>query len=358
MHGGQCGRDCVHGECDDTGCIAHSFVGSVHKEPASLEPDVNHVHSSSCGHESVFHLDHLDFLVGNNLYHADGGLCMSLDGDDSLPAALSVSPPIVDEELALGYHLDDPLKTPAVLVHHEQVHRHTDNCGHEIVVHDGHLDYLVDGQLHHDHGNHCDHHGLVQELQTPEPSCECPPEQDKDAKCRTHGMRTVTSVVEPPTAFRQECLLLVKTSHHRSISISSPAHALKAVTIATARKWQSLLGEINELTIGTLASLPDQRLKRLPSGVQEDVAAAQTSARMLEDLETRESTYLRRVRNADCCARFRRRKRDKLESLNNVVVTMTQKCDSLGAQVDDLEREKQKLLEQIGADALSFPLPI
>jgi hypothetical protein len=29
------------------------------------------------------------------------------------------------------------------------------------VPHDGHVDYLVDGHLHHPHGGHCDTHGPV-----------------------------------------------------------------------------------------------------------------------------------------------------------------------------------------------------
>jgi hypothetical protein len=30
------------------------------------------------------------------------------------------------------------------------------------VPHGDHVDYLVDGHLHHPHGGHCDHHGAVQ----------------------------------------------------------------------------------------------------------------------------------------------------------------------------------------------------
>jgi hypothetical protein len=29
------------------------------------------------------------------------------------------------------------------------------------VPHGDHVDYLVDGHLHHPHGDHCDHHGSV-----------------------------------------------------------------------------------------------------------------------------------------------------------------------------------------------------
>lgn len=38
-------------------------------------------------------------------------------------------------------------------------HVHSENCGHPRVTHQDHFDYLVEGQLHHVHGNHCDDHG-------------------------------------------------------------------------------------------------------------------------------------------------------------------------------------------------------
>ncbi len=47
-------------------------------------------------------------------------------------------------------------------VHEGHTHEHGPGCGHEAVPHGDHLDYLVDGQLHHPHGDHCDHHGGVE----------------------------------------------------------------------------------------------------------------------------------------------------------------------------------------------------
>jgi hypothetical protein len=41
-------------------------------------------------------------------------------------------------------------------------HAHGPNCGHEAVPHGDHVDYLVNGRLHHPHGDHCDDHGSVQ----------------------------------------------------------------------------------------------------------------------------------------------------------------------------------------------------
>ena len=42
---------------------------------------------------------------------------------------------------------------------HESSHQHGPGCGHEAVPHGNHIDYLVGGRLHHPHGNHCDDHG-------------------------------------------------------------------------------------------------------------------------------------------------------------------------------------------------------
>lgn len=44
---------------------------------------------------------------------------------------------------------------------HEPEHVHGPDCGHPAVPHGDHLDYLVDGRLHHVHGDHCDDHGAL-----------------------------------------------------------------------------------------------------------------------------------------------------------------------------------------------------
>ncbi len=48
---------------------------------------------------------------------------------------------------------------------HDDDHVHGPNCGHEAVPHGDHVDYLVDGHLHHPHGDHCDNHGPVELIQ-------------------------------------------------------------------------------------------------------------------------------------------------------------------------------------------------
>ncbi|AOT08278.1 hypothetical protein [Pseudoalteromonas luteoviolacea] len=43
-------------------------------------------------------------------------------------------------------------------------HVHGPNCGHEAIQHGDHIDYIVDGRLHHQHGDHCDDHGPIELL--------------------------------------------------------------------------------------------------------------------------------------------------------------------------------------------------
>lgn len=41
---------------------------------------------------------------------------------------------------------------------HEHEHEHGEDCGHEAVVHDDHVDYVHDGHRHAKHGDHYDEH--------------------------------------------------------------------------------------------------------------------------------------------------------------------------------------------------------
>ena len=43
--------------------------------------------------------------------------------------------------------------------HTLDAHAHGPDCGHEAIAHGDHVDYLVDGHLHHPHDDHCDDHG-------------------------------------------------------------------------------------------------------------------------------------------------------------------------------------------------------
>jgi hypothetical protein len=68
------------------------------------------------------------------------------------------------EEHALGVNTTNPAAcTPG---HdcggHPKAHKHGPGCGHPAVPHGDHTDYLMEGPLHHPHGDHCDDHGGVQ----------------------------------------------------------------------------------------------------------------------------------------------------------------------------------------------------
>jgi hypothetical protein len=51
-----------------------------------------------------------------------------------------------------------PTIAPRSAGRHATTHVHGPGCGHEAVPHGDHIDYLVDGRLHHPHGDHCDNH--------------------------------------------------------------------------------------------------------------------------------------------------------------------------------------------------------
>ena len=40
-------------------------------------------------------------------------------------------------------------------------HKHDVNCGHQMIYHNGHIDYIVDDCLHFPHNDHCDNHGKI-----------------------------------------------------------------------------------------------------------------------------------------------------------------------------------------------------
>ncbi|WII92791.1 hypothetical protein QEO94_09165 [Kingella negevensis] len=97
-----------------------------------------HKHGANCGHTAIQHGDHVDYLHDGHLHHAHAG-----HYDEHV---LDVSASNPD-----GCHP----------THECAGHVHGANCGHEAVPHGDHVDYLVNGRLHHQHGNHCDDHGEV-----------------------------------------------------------------------------------------------------------------------------------------------------------------------------------------------------
>ena len=95
----------------------------------------SHTHSETCGHTRILHDGHVDYLH-------DGHLHSEHDGH-------------YDEHvIAVSVTNSDACAPVACACKHE-------GCGHEPVPHGDHTDYLVNGRLHHRHGDHCDDHGPV-----------------------------------------------------------------------------------------------------------------------------------------------------------------------------------------------------
>lgn len=101
----------------------------------------SHQHGPNCGHTAIEHDGHVDYLHDGHLHH--------MHGDH------------VDEHV-----IEVSATNPAQCTHgqssgHAPDHVHGPDCGHEAVPHGDHVDYLVDGRLHHVHDGHCDDHGPV-----------------------------------------------------------------------------------------------------------------------------------------------------------------------------------------------------
>ncbi len=98
-----------------------------------------HVHGDNCGHTAIKHDGHIDYLHDGHLHHEHNG-----HYDEHTLAVNDTNP----EQCQPLQGCND--------------HVHGEDCGHEAVPHGNHVDYVVDGRLHHPHSDHCDDHGPVQ----------------------------------------------------------------------------------------------------------------------------------------------------------------------------------------------------
>ena len=105
-------------------------------------PDHDHVHGADCGHIAVMHGDHVDYLHEGHLHHPHG------DHTD-------------EHRIEVGGSNPADCTPDHSCAGHDAAHTHGPDCGHEAVPHGDHVDYLVDGHLHHPHGEHCDDHGQL-----------------------------------------------------------------------------------------------------------------------------------------------------------------------------------------------------
>jgi hypothetical protein len=101
-----------------------------------------HVHGSGCGHKRVKHDGHEDYLHDGHMHHVHDGH--------------------VDEhQVSVSAGNPDSCTPQHACKKHDDMHKHGPGCGHEAVPHGDHVDYLVSGHLHYQHGTHCDDHGPV-----------------------------------------------------------------------------------------------------------------------------------------------------------------------------------------------------
>ncbi|MBA2319349.1 MAG: hypothetical protein H0V93_16455 [Euzebyales bacterium] len=102
----------------------------------------DHIHGADCGHATITHAGHTDYAHDGHLHHYH---------DEH-----------VDEHV-IDVDAGNPAEcTPDhACAAHEGGHAHAADCGHPGLPHGDHIDYLVDGHLHHPHEHHCDDHGRV-----------------------------------------------------------------------------------------------------------------------------------------------------------------------------------------------------
>ena len=100
-------------------------------DPATHQPldQHPHVHDRFCGHATVPHEDHVDFLHDGHVH------------------------------LVHGDHVDDePVETVGHVAHAGHMHVHEDGCGHAAVAHLDHVDYVHGDHRHTGHEVHYDEH--------------------------------------------------------------------------------------------------------------------------------------------------------------------------------------------------------
>jgi hypothetical protein len=107
----------------------------------------DHVHGPACGHTAIQHGDHVDYLHDGHLHHQTSAGHVE---EHSVDVTASNPDGCTGGHACSGHSAD---------------HVHGPGCGHPAVPHGDHVDYLVDGHLHHPHQGHCDNHGKVAVVQ-------------------------------------------------------------------------------------------------------------------------------------------------------------------------------------------------
>jgi len=108
----------------------------------NVHSDHGHKHGEGCGHTSIRHGDHNDYLHDNHMHHVHG------DHVD-------------DHSLSVSGENNADCTPDHSCGEHDGSHKHGSGCGHQGVPHGDHIDYIVNGHLHSPHNGHCDDHGRV-----------------------------------------------------------------------------------------------------------------------------------------------------------------------------------------------------
>ena len=101
------------------------------------------------------------------------------------PSSGLMCPKFFNQECSCAEEVEKLIKRLQTKV--EIYHQHSMTCGHPRIIHDDHVDYIVDGRLHHPHITHCDDHGPITFL-SGYASWLC-------NKCRNSSMNVDTGVV-------------------------------------------------------------------------------------------------------------------------------------------------------------------
>lgn len=103
----------------------------------------DHVHGINCRHTVIRHGNHVDYLHDGHLHH---------QGKDGVIEKHVLEVAATNPAVCTGGHICSD---------HSSDHIHGPGCGHEVIPHGDHVDYLVNSHLHHQHNGHCDNHGPV-----------------------------------------------------------------------------------------------------------------------------------------------------------------------------------------------------
>ncbi len=101
----------------------------------------DHVHGN-CAHPAVKHEGHVDYLHDGHMHSVHG------DHVDEHRVAVDATHPA---QCTHGHECTA----------HDKSHIHSASCGHAVVPHGDHADYLVADHLHHAEEGHCDNHGAL-----------------------------------------------------------------------------------------------------------------------------------------------------------------------------------------------------